>query len=139
MNQHLESHQFPINQVYQIRRKILQDINSNWTESRNSKLGEISFSVVWFRLVHFSVQVPTWWWYKSSRGLIGIKVLCIHCCACGAVTVNLFVVLTTPELAPNGTYRLLCRVKFQQESSIGNNILLAFLPAISPMRVEILD
>ena len=29
-------------------------------------------------LVHFSVQVPTWWWYKSSRCLIGTKGLCIN-------------------------------------------------------------
>ena len=73
VNQHLESHQFIINQVYQIRKKIWQDINYKFTESRKSKLGEIWFSVVWFRLVHSSVQSPTLWWSKSQRGLIGTK------------------------------------------------------------------
>ena len=43
------------------------------TQSRKYKLGEISFSVFQFYLVHFSVQVPTRLWYKSSHGLIGKK------------------------------------------------------------------
>ena len=33
--------------------------------------------MVWFLLVQFSVQVPTWWWSKSSRGLIVTKGVCI--------------------------------------------------------------
>ena len=37
----------------------------------------IIFSVVLIHLVHFSVQVTTWWWSESSRGLIGTKGLCI--------------------------------------------------------------
>ena len=76
LHQDLASHQFVINQVYQIRRNIWQDINYNFNESRKSKLGEIWFSVVRFCLVHFSVQVPTWWWSKSWSGLIGTKGLC---------------------------------------------------------------
>ena len=33
----------------------------------------INFSVVRNHLVHFSVQVTTWWWFKYSRGFIGIE------------------------------------------------------------------
>ena len=66
---HLASHQFVINQVYQTRRNIWQYINYNFTESRISKHGEIWFSVVQFRLVHSSIQVPTWLWYNHWRGL----------------------------------------------------------------------
>ena len=62
MNQNLASHKI-----------------SNLTSSINSKLGEIWFSVVRFHLVHSSVQVPTWWWSKSSFSLIGTKGLCIGC------------------------------------------------------------
>ena len=40
VNQHLASHKFVINQVYQIRRDIWQDIKYNFTESGKSKLGE---------------------------------------------------------------------------------------------------
>ena len=45
--------------------------------SRYSKLGEIIVSVVRFHLLHFSVQVTTWWWSKSPSGLIGAKGICI--------------------------------------------------------------
>ena len=59
--------------------------------------------MVRFHLVHFSVQVATWWWSNYSHGLIWTKGVfywfCWHCCACGAVTVNLFVVLTTLEFS----------------------------------------
>ena len=37
----------------------------------------ITFSVVRIHLVHFSVQVTTWWWSESSCGLIGTERLCI--------------------------------------------------------------
>ena len=47
------------------------------TKSIISKVGEISFSVVQLHLVHFSAQVPTRLWSKSSRGLIGTKGICI--------------------------------------------------------------
>ena len=77
VNQYLASHQFLINQVYQIRRKIWQDINYNFTESIKSKLGDIWFSVVRFHLLHSSAQFPTWWWSKSWGGLIGTKGICI--------------------------------------------------------------
>ena len=77
VNHHLASHQFIINQVYQIRRKILQDINYNFTESRKSKIGEIWLSKNWFHLVHSSVQVPTWCWSKYRRGFIWTMGLCI--------------------------------------------------------------
>ena len=70
---HLASHPFVINQVYQIRRKIWQYINYNFTESIKSKLGDIWFSVVWFHLSHFIVQVTTWWWFKSWHVSIGTK------------------------------------------------------------------
>ena len=36
-----------------------------------------NFSVVRIHLVHFFVQVTTWWWSESSSGLIGTKGLCI--------------------------------------------------------------
>ena len=54
--------------------------NGRWsicTESRISKLGVIDLSVVRFHLVHFSVQVTTWWWSKPSCGLIGAEGICI--------------------------------------------------------------
>ena len=47
------------------------------TKSIISKLGEVSFSVVLFHLVHFSVQVPTSLLSKSSCGLIVTKGLYI--------------------------------------------------------------
>ena len=84
---HLASYQLAMNQVYQNRIGICQVINLPWiktikikqtfgkgsilTESIIPNLGVINLSVVWFHLVHFSVQVSTWWWSKSSRGLIG--------------------------------------------------------------------
>ena len=77
VNQYLASRQFLINQGYQIRGRIWQDINYNFTESRKSKLGEISFSMVWFHLVKSSVQVPIWWWSKSWSGLLVTKGSCI--------------------------------------------------------------
>ena len=52
--------------------------------------------MVQFLLVHFSVQVPTWWWSMPSRGLWfnrhkgDLYRFQWHCCACGSVTVNLF-------------------------------------------------
>ena len=58
---------------------------SNLTSSINYKLGEIWFSVVRFLLVHSSVQVPIWWWSKSSFGLIGTKELCIGFIDSGAL------------------------------------------------------
>ena len=58
---------------------------SNLTSSRNSKLGEILISVVRFHLVHSCVQVPTWWWSKSSFGLIGTKGICIDFIDSGAL------------------------------------------------------
>ena len=77
LNQHMASHQSVINQVYRIRRNILQDVNYKFTESRKSKLGEIWFSVVWFCLVHSIVQVTIWGWSKSWRGWISTKGICI--------------------------------------------------------------
>ena len=41
------------------------------TELIISNLDVINFSVVWLHLVQSSVQVPTWWWDKSSHDLIG--------------------------------------------------------------------
>ena len=58
---------------------------SNLTSSRNSKLGDIWFSVVQFHLVHSCVQVPTWWWSKSPFGLICTKGLCIRFIDSGAL------------------------------------------------------
>ena len=51
---------------------------SNSTSSRNSKLGDILISVVWFRLVHSCVQVATCLWSNSSFGLIVNMGLCIN-------------------------------------------------------------
>ena len=55
----------------------------------------------------FIVQVPTRWCYKSLRGLIGTKGLCIGyidvVAHMGQYTVNLFVVLTTLEFSHNNT------------------------------------
>ena len=86
---------------------IWQDINYTLTKSRKSKLGEISFSVICCSPVHFIVQVLTWWWSKSSRGLIGTKGFFIGIidivAPVGQYTVNLFVVLTTLEFASNDT------------------------------------
>ena len=66
-------------------------------------------------------------------GFIDIVVLVGKC------TVNLFVVLTTLDFAPDNTYQLLSGIKFQWESSIGNHILSALLPALSPLKVKTLD
>ena len=55
-------------------RKKITNFHLSW----NSKLGEITISVVQFHLVHFRVQVLTWWWSKSHSGLIGAKGLCIE-------------------------------------------------------------
>ena len=78
---------------------------TNYTSSWNSKLGEILISVVQFHLVHFCVQVPTWWWSKSPYGLIGNTGLCIDFINSGAlfwvVSVDLFVVSATHKLAPS--------------------------------------
>ena len=64
-------------------------------------MSKISLSVVLFCLVHFSVQVCTWWWSKSSRFLIGTKGICIGfidiIALVGNYTVNLFGVYTTLE------------------------------------------
>ena len=131
VNQRLTSHKFAINQVYKNIRNIWQDINSNLTYSRRSKLGEVSFSVIRFCLVHFSVKVPTWWWSESSRGLWFNSHKDFfyrfqwHCCTCGAVIVNLFVVLTTLEFSPEDTEQYLSRIKFWLESSIRNHRLSA--------------
>ena len=38
----------------------------------------INFSVVRIHLVYFSVQVTTWWWSESSRGLICADGICIR-------------------------------------------------------------
>ena len=42
-----------------------------------SAIGHINSSVVRFHLVKLRVQFPTWWWFKSSCGLIGTNRLCI--------------------------------------------------------------
>ena len=47
------------------------------TESIISNLSVINFLVVRFHLVHFSVQVTNWWWYKSQHSLIGTEGICI--------------------------------------------------------------
>ena len=106
-NENVTSYQFEINQDYKKRMNIWKDINYNLMQSRKYKLCGISFSVIWSRLVHFSVQVPTWWWSKSSRGLIVPKGLCISIIdivvPVGKYTVNLFVILTTLEFSTNNT------------------------------------
>ena len=77
---------------------------TNYTSSWNSKLGETLISVVQTHLVHFCVQVPTWWWSKSPSGLIGNTGLCINFIDSGAlfwvVSVDLFVVSATHKFAP---------------------------------------
>ena len=84
----------------QTRQKI-----TNYTSSWNSKLDEILISVVQFHLVHFCVQVPTWWWSKYSFGLIDTTGLCIGFIDRGAlfwiVPVNLFVVFATHKFTLN--------------------------------------
>ena len=69
------------------------------TESIISKLGVINFPVVKLHVVHSSVQVPTWWWHESPRGLIfteglciGFRYIVIHL---GYLYVNSFAVCTT--------------------------------------------
>ena len=58
---------------------------SNLTSSRKYKLGDILISVVRFHLVQSCVQVATWWWSKSSFGLICTKGLCINFIDSGAL------------------------------------------------------
>ena len=86
----------------------------SWPWIGNCKiLAVINFSVVRIHLVHFGVQVITWWWYKFSRGLIGTEGICWHCYACGAVTVNVFVVLTKIEFATDNNYQYSSCIKLQ--------------------------
>ena len=63
--------------------------------------------MVQLRLVNFSVQVPTWWWSKSSCGLIGTKGICISfieiVALMGQYTVNLFIVLKIIEVDHDDT------------------------------------
>ena len=69
--------------IYQPSEKFWQNISYiknclSWYWIRNWKISVvINFSVVRTHLVHFSVQVTTWWWYKYSRGLICAEGLCI--------------------------------------------------------------
>ena len=58
---------------------------SNLTSSRNSKLSDILISVVLFHFVHSCVHAVTWWWSKSSFGLIGTTGLCIDLIDRGAL------------------------------------------------------
>ena len=78
---------------------------TNYTSSWNSKLGEIIISVVQLHLVHFCIQVPTWWWSKSPSGWIGNTGLCIDFIGNGSlsrvVPVDLFVASATHKFAPS--------------------------------------
>ena len=76
-------------------------------------------------------------------GLIGTKGICIDFsdifAIVGQYTLNLFVVLTTLEFSLNDTQRPPSGIKFQSEASIGNYRLSALFPALSPLKVEIID
>ena len=108
-----------------------------------SNIGVINLSVVRFQLVHSSVQVPTQWWSKSSRGLIGAQDICFSfidiTLSIERATVNSFVVYTILEFVLGVTQRSSIQNKFCQELSIWNHILSALSPALSPLKVEILD
>ena len=95
-----------------------------------------------FQLVHSSVQVPTWWWFKSSRGLIGTEGICIGFSEIvsfiGHDKVNPFVVYTTLDFSPVFAYQSSIQIKFWKDFSIGNHILSALSPAVSPPKVEII-
>ena len=113
------------------------------TESRISKLGVINFSVFRFHLVHYNVKIPTWWWSESSRSLIGAEGICIGfgdmVMPLGCNSVNSFVSCTTLRFAPGFAYQSSCRIKLRQEISISNNRLSSLSPAISPLKIEIID
>ena len=104
-------------QFYQIRRNIWQDVNYNFTESRQSKLGEIWFSVVQIppctlqcSILHLVVVQFLTWFNRHREAFYRFQ---WHCCACGAVIVNLFVVVTTLEFALDNTYQPPSRIQFR--------------------------
>ena len=72
---YLASYKFALNWDKKIEETFVKSLIC--TESRKSKVGVISFLVVWFHFLRFSVQVTAWWWFKPSRGLIGANGLCI--------------------------------------------------------------
>ena len=96
---------------------------TNYTSSRNSKLGDILISVVQFHLVHWSVQVTTWWWSKSPFGLIGATGIFIGFIGRGAlfwvVPVNLFVVSATHKFTPGLLECLWVGLSFNRRPLLG--------------------
>ena len=116
------------------------------TEPIISKVGWIYFSVVQFHLVHSSVLVPTWWWADSSRGLLGADGFPPpqrHISSC-RVSINIIycnlqhIVLSIMfGFVPRFVQLYLGCLKCQQDISIGDLILSAFSPIVSPLNVEI--
>ena len=87
-NKHLASRQFAINQDYQKRRNIWQNINYNLTLSIKSKLGDIFLggSIPPCTLQCSSshlVVVQVFAWLNSYKG--DLYRFHWHCCACGAI------------------------------------------------------
>ena len=76
-------------------------------------------------------------WFNRHEGAL----YCFHWqwCAYGAVSVKLFIVLTTINFTPDDTYRPLSGIKFRQKAIIGHHRLSALSPAVSPLEVEFCD
>ena len=103
----------------------------------------INFSVFQIHLVHFSVQVTTWWWSESSRGLIGAEGLCIGFIEIVVLVghIGLFHLFFRKHLIllPVFLSDTPVKLSFGGASSFGNHILSALSSAVSPLKVEDID
>ena len=99
--------------------------------------------MVQFHLVHFCVQVPTWWWSKSPSGLIDDTGLCIDFIdsglLSGIVSVNLFVALATHKFPPGLLELLWIGLSSNKRTVLGDHRLSALSPALSPVEVGFWD
>ena len=102
----------------------------------------IKFSVFRIHLVHFSVQVTTWLWSESSRGLIGAEQICISFVDIVALVghIRLIHLLFIQHLSSLLIllYRSSDQIKFWRGFSIGKHRLLALSPVVSTLKVECL-
>ena len=76
-------------------------------------------------------------WFNRHRG--DLYRFQWNYCACGALIVNFFVVLTTLKFSPKNTYQFSSQIKSRCETSFGNYRLSAFSPDVSTLKAESLD
>ena len=94
--------------------------------------------MVQFHLVHYSFQVPTWWWSDSSLGLMCAEGICTGfvniVLTLGCRSVKFLFVCESLGFAPGFAYQSSSRNKLRQEFIIGNHRLSALSPTVSPLR-----